>query len=101
MASQFKELLEKCSYTWTTRDGVNGGLFTAPNGEAIFLPAKGAYDEDGWYGVGTMGLYWSSSEYFDYRPHPDYKSCLHFSSYGASMSRQFHIYGASTCYVHK
>ena len=35
---QIKELIRKCSYICTVRDGVLGDLFTGPNGAAIFLP---------------------------------------------------------------
>ena len=60
---QIKELLNKCSYTWTTQNGVKGGKFTGPNGGTIFLPAAGYF----WYGeldfVGSNGGYWSSTPY--------------------------------------
>lgn len=35
---QIQELLNKCSCTWTRINGVNGDLFTGPNGGTIFLP---------------------------------------------------------------
>ena len=38
---QFKELKDHCSYEWITLSGVNGGKFTGPNGNWIFLPASG------------------------------------------------------------
>ena len=61
---QIKELLENCSYEWTTLNGVKGGKFTSKkNGNSIFLPAAGYR----WYGefdyVGTYGYYWSSTLY--------------------------------------
>ena len=36
---QIQELLDNCSYTWTTKNGVEGGLFIGPSGGTIFLPA--------------------------------------------------------------
>jgi hypothetical protein len=58
---QIKALVNNCSYTWTTQNGVNGGKFTGPNGGTIFLPAAG----DVWDGelryVGSWGYYWSST----------------------------------------
>lgn len=36
---QWGELLRKTTNQWTTRNGVNGRLFTASNGNSIFLPA--------------------------------------------------------------
>ena len=60
---QIKELVENCSYAWTTQNGVKGGKFTGLNGGTIFLPAAGRV----WYGelddVGSRGDYWSSSPY--------------------------------------
>ena len=39
--SDWVELLTRCDYTWTTQNGVNGFLFTARNGNSIFLSAAG------------------------------------------------------------
>ena len=36
-----KELLNKCTWNWTTQNGVNGYKGTGPNGNSIFLPAAG------------------------------------------------------------
>ena len=47
---QIRELLDKCSYLWTTLNGVNGGKFTGPSGGSIFLPATGGENH-----------YWSST----------------------------------------
>lgn len=56
---QQDELRERCTWTWTTRSGVNGCQVTGPNGNSIFLPAAG----DRWDGsldnVGSYGLFWS------------------------------------------
>ena len=58
---QWVELLSKCSHTWTTRNGVNGCLFTARNGNSIFLPAGDSrYDEESRL-IGDEGSYWSST----------------------------------------
>ena len=35
---QIQELTSNCSCTWTRRNGVNGDLFTGPNGCTVFLP---------------------------------------------------------------
>lgn len=56
---QQDELRDSCTWTWTTRSGVNGCQVTGPNGNSIFLPAAG----DRWDGsldnVGSYGLFWS------------------------------------------
>ena len=58
---EIKELLDKCTWTWTTQDGVNGYQVDGPNGNAIFLPASGYRNYSGLIGAGTSGDYLSSS----------------------------------------
>ena len=58
---QWVELLTRCDYTWTTQNGVNGFLFTARNGNSIFLPAAGCCTDTVFDNVGSGGRYWSSS----------------------------------------
>lgn len=41
---EFKELIEKCEWVWTAKNGRNGYEITGPNGKKIFLPASGFYD---------------------------------------------------------
>ena len=56
---QWRELKQNTTNTWTTQNGVNGRLFTASNGNSLFVPAAGFRWIDELYGVG--GNYWSSS----------------------------------------
>ena len=59
---EFMELINNCTWTWTTQDGVEGYQVNGPNGNAIFLPIAG-YCE-GTHGLiehGATGRYWSSS----------------------------------------
>ena len=59
---QFAELLDKCTHTWTTKNGVWGRLFTGPNDKSIFLPAAGyRHDSEFRGGVGRSGQYWSNT----------------------------------------
>ncbi len=62
---EWTELRTKCTWTWTTQNEVNGRLVTASNGNSIFLPAGGSRDnsrdDTGLGGVGSYGLYRSSS----------------------------------------
>ena len=61
------ELLDRCSWTWTTHNGVNGYRVTGPNGNSIFLPAAGAagvFDDDsGYYCSSSLGSHFSSNAY--------------------------------------
>ena len=38
---ELQELIDNCTWIWTTQDGVNGYQVDGPNGNAIFLPAAG------------------------------------------------------------
>ena len=61
-AGEMKELVNKCTWTWTTQSGVNGYKVIGPNGNSIFLPAAGYYDHhSSRSGVGGCGDYWSST----------------------------------------
>lgn len=64
--AEWDELLNNTSNTWTTRNGVNGRLFTATNGNSLFLPAAGYRNGLSLNFAGTLGHYWSSSLYIDY-----------------------------------
>ena len=84
---QFKELKENCTYAWTTIGGVRGGLYTAPNGNKVFLPAAG-YIVSTLSKAGSEGNYWASN--------PDYSkyACFHaFSTpsihFGMSAGRAY------------
>ena len=60
--TQIIELLDNCTYEWTTLNGVKGAKFTSKtNGASIFLPATGYRNEDGLYVAGLNGVYWSST----------------------------------------
>lgn len=65
-ADQWKELFQNTEITWTTQNNVTGRLFTANNGNSLFLPAAGGQKDDKLNGVGIVGVYWSSSLYTDY-----------------------------------
>lgn len=58
---QIKELVNYCSYQWTTQNGVYGGKFTGPNGGSVFLPAAGYRLFGMLCNVGSSGNYWSST----------------------------------------
>ncbi len=63
--AEFEELLNNCTATFTTSNGVNGYRFTGPNGNSIFMPMAGGRDGDGLLSGGESGFYWLSSLYSD------------------------------------
>ena len=56
-----EELITKCTWTWTTQDGVNGYQVDGPNGNAIFLPAAGYRSGSALGSAGSRGFYLSNS----------------------------------------
>ena len=58
---EWQELYNNTTCTWTTQNGVNGRLFTASNGNSLFLPAAGFCSTDMTHHAGNRGFYWSSS----------------------------------------
>lgn len=58
---EWEELCLNTTSTWSSQNGVNGWLFTASNGNSLFLPAAGYYNIDNLCYVGVYGRYWSSS----------------------------------------
>ena len=60
-AEEYDDLLLKCTWTWTTQNGVSGYRVTGPNGNYIFLPAAGRLNGTTLMDAGTCGFYWSSS----------------------------------------
>ena len=62
---EIQELIDNCTWTWTTQDGVKGHQVDGPNGNAIFLPAAGLRLDSGFHFAGGQGNYWSSSLYPD------------------------------------
>jgi len=81
---EWKELKDNCTCEWTTRNGINGGLFTAPNGNTLFLPAAGNYDTPqagGLLHYNETGRYWSSS-LSTYVPHSADEIQIHHGGLG-------------------
>lgn len=55
--AEWQELFDNCSSVWTTQNGVNGRLYTGPNGNTLFLPAAGS---DHGFLAGSSGFYRTS-----------------------------------------
>ena len=66
---QFEELLKYTTNKWIENyqniDGLNGRLFKGENGNELFMPAAGSYDNSNLNDVSYYGNYWSSSLYID------------------------------------
>ena len=87
-----KELCNKCTWTWTTQNGVKGYNVTGPNGNSIFLPAAGYRYVGNLYDAGSTGYYWSSSLYKSY---PSIAWDLKFNSSSHNSSSDYR-YGGHT-----
>lgn len=69
---QFYELETKCTWEWTSKNGILGYVVTGNNGNSIFIPAVG-YKISSWsYYYNERGSYWcdyennaSSAQYFN------------------------------------
>ena len=70
-SAQCAELTANTTYEWTTINGVNGGKFTAANGNYVFFPASGFYQNGIVYDIGISGFYWGSTT-----DHSTYAKCL-------------------------
>lgn len=58
---EWGELKNNTIGTWTIQNGVNGRLFTASNGNSLFLPAAGYRTNSNLTLADRDGYYWSSS----------------------------------------
>ena len=85
--ADYKELLDNCTTTWTTQNGVYGRLFTSKlNGNTLFFPAGSYRNGSSLYGAGYGGDYWSrsldSSDYaYSLYFHSDYCFTYHYYRY--------------------
>ena len=61
--AELEELNNKCTWKWTTQNGVKGYKVTGPNGNSIFLPAAGYRYGSSLYYAGENGYFWSSTSY--------------------------------------
>ncbi|MBO5847093.1 MAG: InlB B-repeat-containing protein, partial [Bacteroidales bacterium] len=86
-----RELIENCTWTWTTQNGVNGySVISKSNGNNIFLPAAGDRYGNLVFDVGSSSYYGSSSLYESY---PDGAYGLYFASSNVDWSSYFRFEG--------
>ena len=63
---ELEELNNKCTWKWTTQNGVKGFKLTSKtNGNSIFFPAAGYCQGTKIYNIGGYGYYWSSTHSYD------------------------------------
>ena len=90
---EYEELINNCTWEWTTKDGVNGYKVTSKKtGNSIFLPITGfRYYADVQFRA-INGIYWTSSLY---TANPNKAWCLEFNfsdiavHYGNISSNRF------------
>ncbi len=87
-----QELLNECTWSWTTLNGVEGYRIKGKNANSIFLPAAGERNDTSLNDAGSYGDYWSSSlhEVYPYRVHfLFFSSTSHNCTYFSSSYRYF------------
>lgn len=60
---EFEELVDKCTFYWTTDNMVNGCIVVGPNGNKLFLPAAGAMIDKDNETKSFRGSYWMATSY--------------------------------------
>lgn len=79
---EWQELYQNTTVSDVYQNGVRGELFTASNGNSIFLPASGLRTANELRACGSDGLYWSSSLDLD---HPIEALANHFNYSGFGL----------------
>ncbi len=89
---QWNELKGYAKSIWTTKNGVKGRLFSASNGQSLFLPAAGNRYGGSLCGVGRRCYYWLGSLYTD---RPNFAWGLDISSHSCDMNYNYYSSGFS------
>ena len=87
--AEFAALIDNCTTTWTTRNGVYGRLVTGKGAfstKSIFLPAAGYGNASTLYSSGSSGLYWSST------PRSENSVYAWYLFFGSDYFSRFHYY---------
>lgn len=93
--TEFDELLENCSNTWTTfknSDGedIEGNLLTSKlNGNTIFFPAGGSKLDSDLNGKTYVGSYWTSTVPEGYIGYASFAQFIEYGGRTDDMSRQY------------
>lgn len=62
---EWKELINNTTAEWTTVNGIKGLTLTSANGNSLFLPAAGSFNDLELVASEAYGFYWSASLYTD------------------------------------
>ena len=89
---EMQELIDECTWEWTTQEGSNGYEVTGPNGNSIFLPAPGWRIWSSLNDDGNYGGYWISNPYRNYT---DFAYSLVFDSTSYNLMWSSRVYGHS------
>jgi len=92
---EWRELGDQCIDVWKTMNGVEGRLFTGPNGNSIFLPAAGQHRENVFEEAGEKGHYWSCKLSTGQGGHPTWAGCFGFNSNDWYVSNGGRYFGYS------
>ena len=84
--AECQELVDRCTWSWTTYKGVPGYKVTGPNGNSIFLPAAGCCYGTEIYGRGSSGSCWSGTLLESYSSYSAFAYYLSFNSSGHDVS---------------
>jgi hypothetical protein len=86
--NQIKELMDCCTYEWTTFNGIKGCRFSGRNGGAIFLPAAGYHWKDDLDNDGSS-RFWSST------PGPSSLQFAYFLDFNSGRANMYISYRGS------
>ena len=87
---EWQELFDNTTNTWTQQNGVNGRLFTASNGNSLFLPAAGSINVTSNINIGSDNYCWSSSLSMNY---PYYAWSVYLSRYSPNTYERNRFFG--------
>jgi Bacterial surface proteins containing Ig-like domains len=88
---EWTELREKCTWEWTSMNGVKGRKVIGLNGNSIFLPIAGYRHGTNIYDAPYCGWYWSSTLY----SYPGSAYHVHFSSESVTKNHDIRHAGYS------
>ena len=86
---EWQELVDNTTCTWTTQNGVNGRLFTASNGNSIFMPAAGYFNGSSLSYADYACVFWSNPIDTNW---PSTTSSAHFNPTNIYLSNHYYRY---------